>query len=61
MSKKSKVGTFWGVPYDWRKPTMARYRERLWNPNDPRLYTPRAWGWGYDLNFYWLFHSRPKR
>jgi hypothetical protein len=51
-----KVGTFWGIPYDWRKPTKARYRLRLWNPEEPKLITPRAFGWGYDLNFYRLLH-----
>lgn len=51
-----KTGTLWGVPYDWRRPTKARYRSRLWNPNDRRIITPRAWGWGYDINFYRVFH-----
>lgn len=47
----AKTGTFLGIPYDWRKPTRARYKERLWNPDDPRLFTPRAFSWGYDINF----------
>jgi hypothetical protein len=54
--KTNNVGTFWGVPYDWHRPTWARYRSRLWNPDEPRLIMPRAFGWGYDLNFYRLFH-----
>jgi hypothetical protein len=53
---RPRVGRFLGIPYDWRKPTKARFLERMWNPGDPRLFTPRAWGWGYDLNFYRLFH-----
>jgi len=57
---KNRVGKFLGVPYDWRKPTKARYRSRLWNPKEPRLITPRAFGWGYDLNFYRLLHRRGK-
>jgi hypothetical protein len=57
---KVKVGKFAGVPYDWRKPTKARFRSRLWNPNEPRLITPRAFGWGYDLNFYRLLHPSKK-
>jgi hypothetical protein len=56
-----RTGTFLGIPYDWRRPTRARYRQRMWNPDERRLMTPRAWGWGYDLNFYWLFHRRPKQ
>lgn len=51
-----KVGKFWGIPYDWRTPTKARFRSRLWNPDEPRVITPRAYGWGYDLNFYRLLH-----
>jgi hypothetical protein len=57
---RGKTGKFLGVPYDWRRPTKARYRSRLWNPNEPKFVTPRAWGWGYDYNFYRLFH-RSKR
>ncbi|RNL61363.1 hypothetical protein EFK50_18605 [Nocardioides marmoriginsengisoli] len=58
--KRSRTGTFWGIPYDWRRPTRARFKERMWNPEDPRFMTPRAFGWGYDLNFYRLFHRRSK-
>ena len=28
----------------------------MWNPQDRRLLTPKAFGWGYDINFYWLAH-----
>jgi hypothetical protein len=27
-------------------------RERWWNPRDRRFLTPKAYGWGYDLNLY---------
>ncbi|MEV5651663.1 DUF5808 domain-containing protein [Nocardia sp. NPDC052254] len=47
-----------GMPYDWRRPTRERMRARMWNPDDPRLFTPRSFGWGYDLNFYRLLHWR---
>jgi hypothetical protein len=49
-----RTGTFLGLPYDWRRPTVACVRERMWNPADPRLLTPKCFGWGYDLNFYQL-------
>lgn len=45
-----------GIPYDLRRPTLARARSRLWNRGDPRLLTPKTFGWGYDLNCYWLAH-----
>ncbi|MFI5776764.1 DUF5808 domain-containing protein [Nocardia sp. NPDC051570] len=51
-------GTFAGLPYDWRRPTAARIRARWWNPDDRRLFTPKSYGWGYDLNLYRLLHWR---
>lgn len=56
MEKRhEKFGTFAGIPYDWRRPTKARFRSRVWNPAAPFI-TPRWYGWGYDLNFYVLVH-----
>ena len=31
-------------------------RARTWNPLDHRLCTPKAFGWGYTINFCWLAH-----
>jgi Family of unknown function (DUF5808) len=39
------------VPYDFRPPTIERIKSRMWNPNDPRLFTPRAFGVGWDVNW----------
>jgi hypothetical protein len=47
----AKTGKFLGIPYDWRRPTVHRFKSRVWNPDDPRLFTPRSFGWGYDVNF----------
>jgi len=44
------TGTFLGIPYDWRRPTWARLKARVWNPDDPRLFTPKWFGWGYSIN-----------
>jgi uncharacterized protein DUF5808 len=49
-------GRLAGLPYDLRRPTVARIRARAWNPDDPRVLTPKTFGWGYGLNFYWLAH-----
>ena len=46
-----RTGTFLRVPYDWRRPTVARTKERWWNPGESRLFVPRVYGWGWDLNF----------
>jgi Family of unknown function (DUF5808) len=54
----AKTGKFLGVPYDWRRPTLARIRERWWNRSDPRLFTPKAFGWGFDINLARLLRRR---
>jgi hypothetical protein len=51
MSKR-RTGKYLGVPYDWRRPTMARVKARWWNRRDRRIFTPKSYGWGYDVNFY---------
>ena len=50
-----RTGVFLGIPYDWRLPTPAVLRERLWNPHDRRVFTPKVFGWGWSINFYELF------
>ena len=45
-----------GMEYDFRKPTPARAKSRMWNPDDKRLFTPKTFGWGWDVNVYWLAH-----
>ena len=47
-----------GVPYDLRLPTPSRIRERWWNPDDPRLFTPHVFGVGWSVNLYRLTHPR---
>jgi hypothetical protein len=43
-------GRFLGLPYDLRRPTLARIRDELWNPRERRILVPKAFGWGYGLN-----------
>lgn len=52
-----KQGKFLGIPYDFRKPTWKRIKERAWNKDDSRIFTPKVFGWGYTFNFYHLFHT----
>jgi uncharacterized membrane protein len=54
----SKTGKFLGIPYDWRRPTLARTKQRWWNPDDPRLFTPKVTGWGFAVNLARLFRRR---
>jgi len=35
---------------------VARHRLRYWNPDDPRLFTPKVFGAGWTVNAYWLVH-----
>ena len=46
------VGRFLGVPYDFRVPTVDRLRERLWNEDDDRIFTPMVFGVGWSINFF---------
>jgi hypothetical protein len=39
------------VPYDFRRPTVDRVRRSFWAPDDPRLFTPMAFGVGWSVNF----------
>lgn len=43
-------GTIGPVPYDLRPPTPQRLRAAWWNPDDTRLFTPRAFGVGWAVN-----------
>lgn len=40
-----------GVPYDFRWPTLRRFREAYWNPDDPRIFTDKVVGIGWAINF----------
>ena len=51
-------GNVLGLPYDLRFPTFERIRSTLWNENNPQLLVPKAFGVGWDLNFYPLFHPQ---
>jgi hypothetical protein len=42
------------VPYDLRPPSLRRFRDAWWNPDDPRLFTPRDLGLGWALNVHRL-------
>jgi hypothetical protein len=51
LVSRRRTGTWLGVPYDWRRPSWRRIKRRWWNTRDRRLFTPRSFGWGYDINF----------
>jgi hypothetical protein len=43
-----RLGGF--IPYDFRPPTLERFREAWWNPDDPRIFTDRVFGVGWAVN-----------
>jgi hypothetical protein len=38
------------VPYDFRPPTVQRFKDAWWNPSDPRIFTDRVFGVGWSVN-----------
>ena len=46
-----KVGV---IPYDFRLPTIERFKESFWNPDDSRIFTSEPFGIGWAINFYAL-------
>ncbi|MDO8964308.1 MAG: DUF1648 domain-containing protein [Coriobacteriia bacterium] len=45
------VGRILGMPYDLRVPTSERIAAAWWNPLDTRIFVPRVFGAGWDVNF----------
>ena len=45
------------VPYDFRLPTMERFKESYWNPYEKRVLTPEVFGVGWTINFYTLLEN----
>jgi hypothetical protein len=38
------------VPYDFRIPTVARVKERMWDPESSHIVNPRVFGVGWTVN-----------
>ncbi len=49
-------GTLYGIPYDFRRPTMERLRQTFWNKDTARVLVPQAFGMGWSINLYPLIH-----
>ena len=45
------------IPYDFRLPTIERFKESYWNPDESRIFTPEALGIGWAINFYALLEK----
>lgn len=49
-------GTLYGIPYDFRWPTIERLRQTFWNKDTARVLVPNVFGMGWSINFYPLIH-----
>ena len=38
------------IPYDFRPPTVQRFKDAWWNPGEPRILTDRVFGVGWSVN-----------
>ena len=45
------------IPYDFRLPTLQRIREAYWNTEDNRIFTSKAIGIGWGINFFALLEK----
>lgn len=56
MSKENKrersTKTFLGMPMRWKREQMFK---NFWNSDDDRLFPPKYFGIGWDLNFHAVF------
>ena len=57
-NERTWQGSVFGLPYDLRFPTFEHIRSTLWNKDNPQLLVPKAFGMGWDINFYPLFHPQ---
>ncbi len=49
------------MPFNWSAPSQDEADRGVWDPDDPRVLTPKNYGWGYGINFAALFGRRRKR
>lgn len=54
-------GEVFGLPYDFRVPTIERLRAAYWNPDTSQILTPQPFGIGWTINFYPLLHRENLR
>lgn len=62
ISKPKEQRTWHGrslglVPYDFRRPTLERFKEAMWNPYDRRVLIPMPAGIGWTINFFSLLDN----
>jgi hypothetical protein len=48
MSDK-RTGKFLGIPYDWRRPSLQRLRDEVFNRDEPKLLVPKSHGFAAPI------------
>jgi hypothetical protein len=43
-------GSVAGIPYDFRPPTAEKLKRTVWDPDNPELFVPHAFGVGWSVN-----------
>jgi hypothetical protein len=51
-------GSFAGIRYDFRLPTLQKLRDTFWNKDTSQVVMPPAFGIGWALNLYPLLRSK---
>jgi hypothetical protein len=54
-TNEEDVRTFMGLPMRWERSPRKAVRGTLrntWNPDDDRVFLPKVWGIGWDVNFH---------
>ena len=50
-------GTVLGMPYDFRLPTLERFKTAYWNPESSNIFAPEVFGIGWAINFHALLEK----
>ena len=58
QEERTWQGHIFGIPYDFRFPTIERIREEVWNKNTSRIFMPHAFGVGWGINLYPLLYPK---
>ena len=51
-------GKVFGLPYDFRFPTVERLQAAFWNKDTAQVLVPQPFGIGWTINFYPLLHPQ---
>ena len=57
--ERTRHGKLFGIPYDFRPPTVERLRDAFWNKNTAQVLVPQPIGIGWTINLYPLVHPEP--